>query len=113
MFTKHIDIHHHFLKDMLEDKDMNVTYIVLKENPADILMRNYPKADYVKHMKRILEGGIWELMEPVRDNFNNNRVQDGVTDCDLTEYFSQTLADDVDKENINGWILDTRYRHGK
>ena len=27
MHTKHIDIHHHFIRDMVEEKDVDVRYI--------------------------------------------------------------------------------------
>ena len=62
MRTKHIYIRHHFLRDMVEEKDMDIKYIRIEENPVDITTRNCSEADYVKHTKRITEG---ELQEPV------------------------------------------------
>ena len=55
MRNKHIDIHHHCLSDMVEDKYMVIKYIVSKENPTDIMMKKYSGANYVKHTKRITE----------------------------------------------------------
>ena len=34
MHTKHINIHHHFLRDVVEDKDIDIQYIWSKNNPA-------------------------------------------------------------------------------
>ena len=31
--TRHIDIGHHFLRDMLEDKDIDIQYIWSKDKP--------------------------------------------------------------------------------
>ena len=56
MRIKNIDIHHHFLRVVVEVKDMDINNIKSKENPADIIMKNYSEADYVKHTKRIREG---------------------------------------------------------
>ena len=32
--TKHIDICHHFLRDMVEEKDIDIQYIWSEDNPA-------------------------------------------------------------------------------
>ena len=40
MRTKHIDICHHFLRDMVEDKDIDIKYIQREENPAYIMTDN-------------------------------------------------------------------------
>ena len=55
MRTNHIGIHHHFLRNVLEDK-------YIEEKPADIMMKTVSEADYIKHMKRIMEGELWELV---------------------------------------------------
>ena len=39
ILTKHIDIHHHFLRDMVEDKDIDIQYIWSEDNPADIMAK--------------------------------------------------------------------------
>ena len=58
MHTKKIDICHHFLRNMVEDKNMDIKYISSKENPAGIMTRNFYEVDCVKHMKSITEGEI-------------------------------------------------------
>ena len=113
MRNKHIDIRHHCLSDMVEDKDMGIKYIVSEENPTDIMMKKYSEANYVKHTKRITEGEILELALTGRDNFKNNGVWDGLIDCDSTEYYSHALADAPNKEIRNNWILVTRYKNGE
>ena len=66
MLTSHVYIRHHFLRDMVEDKDMDIKDITIKENPAGIMMKNCSEAYYVKHMKMITEGELWDLVETVR-----------------------------------------------
>ena len=44
---------------------------------------------------------------------NNNRVLDIFMDCVSTEYYSNALANSVNKENRNDWILVTRSRNVK
>ena len=62
MRTKHIDIRHHFLKDVVEYKDMDIKYIGIKENPEYIMMNNCSEDYYVKHTKRIAEGELWDIV---------------------------------------------------
>ena len=76
MRTKHIDIRHHFLRDMVDDKDIDIKYIRIEENPADIMMKNCSEADYVKHMKRIKDGEICGIVETGRGNLKNIGVMD-------------------------------------
>ena len=52
-------------------------------------------------------------METGRDNINNDEVLDGVNYCDLNEYFSHELANAMNQENRNEWVLVTRSRNGK
>ena len=44
MHAKNIDIYHHFMRDMLEEKDIDVKYIRSEENPADIMINNCSEA---------------------------------------------------------------------
>ena len=46
--TKHIDIRHRFLRDMVEEKDLDIQYIHSEENPAEIMTK--------KLQKQILQG---------------------------------------------------------
>ena len=53
MRTKNIDIRHHFLRDMAENKDIYFKYIWSEDNPADIMTKNTFEAYFVKNTKRI------------------------------------------------------------
>ena len=55
--TKHIDICHHFLKGMSENKYMDIKYIRSEENPAYIMKNNVYENYYAKHANEIMEGG--------------------------------------------------------
>ena len=51
--TKHIDICHQFLRDMVEEKDIDIRYIRSEENPAEIMTKNTPEVDFARHMRSI------------------------------------------------------------
>ena len=59
IITKHIDIRHNFLRDMVEDKDIDIQYIRSEEKLADIMTKNTPEAYFAIQMKRITEGELW------------------------------------------------------
>lgn len=46
--TKHIDIRHHFLRDLWEDGVLRVAHISGEENEADIFTKNITAAVYLK-----------------------------------------------------------------
>ena len=77
------------------------------------MTKNTSEADSVNHTKSITEGELWELLETGKENVNNYRVTDAVIKREKTEYYSHVIAEVVDKENSNDWILVTRYRIGK
>ena len=41
--TKHIDIAHHFLRDLIQEKILNLVYIKTEDNLADIFTKSLPK----------------------------------------------------------------------
>ena len=45
--TKKIDIHHNFLRVIVEDNDIDVQFIRSEDNPAHIMTNNTPEADFV------------------------------------------------------------------
>ena len=96
MCTKRIDICHHFMRDMVEYKDIIINYTKREENPVDIMKKNFLEAYFLKHMKIFTEGELWELVETGMENVNITRVTDDVIKCDKYEYFSHTLAQVVD-----------------
>ena len=60
------------------------------------MKNNFPEADFVKHMKRITEGELWEIVETRRENIKIIRVTYDVIKCDKNEYSSHTLSEFVD-----------------
>ena len=58
MRTKHIDICHHFLRYIVEDKYIDIKYISSEEKPVLIMKKNLSEVDFVKHMKSIIEGEL-------------------------------------------------------
>jgi len=46
--TKHIEIHHHFLKDHVEKKDVTFEYINTKSQLADIFTKHLPSESFLK-----------------------------------------------------------------
>ena len=99
--TKPINIHNHFLQEMAEEKDIDIQYIRSEVNPAEIMTENTSEADFARHMRRITEGELWELVDTGRENTNKTGVMDGVITRDKTEYSSHALADIVNGINSN------------
>ena len=54
--AKHIDIHHHFLRDMVDDKDIGIQYIRSEDNHADIITKNTSESYLARCIKRITKG---------------------------------------------------------
>ena len=103
--TKQIDISYHFLREMVEDKDIDIQYILSEYNTANIMTRNTLEADLIRHIKRITEEELWELVDTVRENFNNTRVMDDVITHERTKYSIHALTEVMDEKNRNEWIL--------
>ena len=92
MRTKHIDICHRFMRDLVEDKDIDIKYIRSEKKTGGYYDENCSEADCVKHRKRITEGELWELVETGRENVKNIGVTDDITERDKTEYSIHALA---------------------
>ena len=56
IFTKYIDIRHHFLRNMVEEKGIDIHCIWSEDNPADFIKKNTLEEDFARNMKRITEG---------------------------------------------------------
>ena len=111
--TKHIDVCHIFLREMAEEKGIDIQCIQSEDNPTDIMTNNVSEADFARHMNRITKGGLWELVDTGRENVNKTGVTDDVITHDKTEYFSHALAEVLDEKNRNEWVLITRSSTGK
>ena len=111
--TRHIDICHHFLQDMVEERDIDIQYIWSKDNSAEIMTKNSSEAYFASHMRNITEGEIWELVDTGRYNFKKTGFTNDVITRDKTEYSSHALTEVVDGKNRNEWVLIKRYRNDK
>ena len=101
ILTKHINIRHHFLRDMAEEKYIDIQYIRSEENPAYIMTKNTLEADFARHMRRTTEGYLWEFVDTGRENVMKTGVKDDVITRDKTEYSSHALTEIVDGRNRN------------
>ena len=101
------------LRYMLEDKDMYIKYTVSEEKPEDIMDDNCSETYHAKHVKIIMEGELWGIMETGRKNVKNNGVLYGVMDFDLIEYSSHSLSNAMNQENSNELVLVTISSNGK
>ena len=99
--TRKIDICHHFLNDMVEYKDIDIQYIRSEDNPADIMTKNTSEAYFTRHMKRITEVELWELVDTGRENVKKTGVMNNIITRDKTEYSSHALAEVMYGKNRN------------
>ena len=54
--TKHIDVRHHVIRNLVEKKIIEIRFIKSKENIADILTKNVNEETFNKHTKKINNG---------------------------------------------------------
>ena len=63
--------------------------------------KNTLEVDFTRHMRRITEGEIWELVDTGRQNVKKTGFADDVITRDKTEYSSHALAEVLDWINGN------------
>jgi hypothetical protein len=56
--TKHIDIRHHFMRDLQDRKELDVRLKRSKNNSADIMTKNTTKDIHENHIKQIRNGSL-------------------------------------------------------
>ena len=44
--TKHVDVKYHFIKDVIEDKQLQLVKVHTMENPADLLTKGLPRESF-------------------------------------------------------------------
>ncbi len=52
--TKHIDVRHHFVRELIEDKIVNVIYCPTKQNTADLLTKALPPPLFSTHARNMI-----------------------------------------------------------
>ena len=85
---------------MVEEKDIDIQYIWSEENPADIMPNNTSEAYFARHMRRITEGELWELVDTGRENVKKNGLTDDIINLDKTQYPSHALAEVMDGKTV-------------
>ena len=86
---------------MVEGRDIDMQYIRSEENPAEIMTKNTSEADFARHMRRITDGELCELVYTGRGNVKKTGVTDDSITRENTEYSSHALAVVVDGTNNN------------
>ena len=54
--TKHVDVKYHFIREMLEDKQIQLVKVHTTENPADLLKKGLPAENFA-HCRKLLGVG--------------------------------------------------------
>ena len=85
----------------MEYKYIDIQYIRSEDKPAEIMTKKNSESDFVKYMKNITEGELWELVDNGIENVKNTRVTDDVINSDKAEYSSHALAEFMNGEHRN------------
>jgi hypothetical protein len=64
--TKHIDIRHHFMRNLYEEKKIDIRFIRTLDNPADIATKNTDVKTHERHADAIRNGHLKWWMEDVK-----------------------------------------------
>ena len=51
--TKHINLRHHFIREVVEEEKIKVTYIPMDKNVVDIFMKALARPKYVAFIERL------------------------------------------------------------
>ena len=60
------------------------------------MTKNTTEADLARHMRRITERELWEIVHTRRENDKREGIRDEVITCDNNEYSIHTLAEVMD-----------------
>jgi hypothetical protein len=66
--TKHIDVRHHYLRDLQDEKRLEVRFKRSEDNSADIMTKNTPKELHEKHTANIRNGTLTCWKEDVKSD---------------------------------------------
>jgi hypothetical protein len=69
--TKHIDVRHHYIRDLIKDKKLELKFIKSEDNPADIMTKNTNRDLFWKHQHNILTGHLPCWREDVNSDTND------------------------------------------
>ena len=57
--TKHVDIRHHFVREVIEDGIVKIVFVKSEENDSDLYTKNLNGELYQKHSDKV----VWDLEE--------------------------------------------------
>jgi hypothetical protein len=58
--TKHIDVRHHFIRDMVSQNQVKLSYVPTDKNVADLMTKSLCKTKFLQHCQKLrLEGACW------------------------------------------------------
>lgn len=66
--TKHIDIRHHYVRDLRNEKKLDIRFKRSEDNSADIMTKNTQKELFEKHTKDIRTGSLTCWKEDVKSD---------------------------------------------
>jgi hypothetical protein len=66
--TIHIDIRHHFMRDLQDKKELNVRFKRSENNSADIMTKNTPREINYKHTQQVRDGILPFWKEDVKQD---------------------------------------------
>lgn len=51
--SKHIDIRYHYVRDLVEDKEVEISFVDGNENPADMFTKNLAAPKFLKFREQL------------------------------------------------------------
>jgi len=70
--VKHIDIQHHFVREKVESKEVEIKYISTSDMVADILTKPLPRPAFAKHVEAMnLHPSNADIVSPNRNVTNS------------------------------------------
>jgi hypothetical protein len=66
--TKHIEIRHHFMRDLQDKKELDVRFKRSENNLADIMTNNTPREIHDKHTQQVRDGALPFWKEDVKQD---------------------------------------------
>src|SRR3954470_4767509 len=74
--TKHIDIQHHFIREKVQSREIELEYISTDKMIADALIKSLPKPAFIRHIR---------LMKLENDNADHTHNDNNIIDINQTD----------------------------
>jgi len=74
--TKHIDVRHHYIRDLIRERKLEIKFVRSEDNPADIMTKNTNRDLFQKHSHNIKEGTLPCWREDVNSDGNLDRKKE-------------------------------------